>query len=354
VHEETQVSPEWGDPMTPDIVAALRDHKLLPIAELDRGFVRPTYESQVIVSYYQAGRICDWIQEHWGMDKIMEMVKLFAVPRSTVDTIQTVLGLTPEQFDSQFQEWLYNRDGETAKNFDDWRKRLGELVAAARAHRPEEVLREGEGVIALYPDYVYEGNVYELLAQTRLDAGDTKGASDVLLRYVHRGGRNPQVLERLAKLQQDAGDGQAAAATLDRINWIDPVYSAGVHRQLGDLWLTQGNTAGAVREFKSVLAMKPQDQAQAHYDLARAQRAAGNHSAAEDEVFAALEVAPGFRPAQKLLLELQDQNSSPGPSQGPPQGQSQSPSQGPSQGQSQSQSQGQLPGQSPVQSRGRS
>ncbi len=54
VHEETQASPEWGDPMTPDIVVALRDRKLLPVADLDRGFVRPQYPSQVLVSYFQA------------------------------------------------------------------------------------------------------------------------------------------------------------------------------------------------------------------------------------------------------------------------------------------------------------
>ena len=41
VHEETEASPEWGDRMTPDIVAAIRDKKLLPVAELDRGFIRP-------------------------------------------------------------------------------------------------------------------------------------------------------------------------------------------------------------------------------------------------------------------------------------------------------------------------
>ena len=66
VHEETQASPEWGDPITPDIVAALRDKKLLPVADLDRGFIRPEYPAQVIVSYYQAGRICDYIQDRWG------------------------------------------------------------------------------------------------------------------------------------------------------------------------------------------------------------------------------------------------------------------------------------------------
>ena len=43
VHEETQASPEWGDPITPDIVVALRDKKLLPVADLDRGFIRPEY-----------------------------------------------------------------------------------------------------------------------------------------------------------------------------------------------------------------------------------------------------------------------------------------------------------------------
>ncbi len=62
VHEETEASPEWGDSITPDIIVALRDHKLLPVAEMDRGFVHPEYETQVLVSYFEAGRMCDYIQ----------------------------------------------------------------------------------------------------------------------------------------------------------------------------------------------------------------------------------------------------------------------------------------------------
>ena len=41
VHEETEADPEWGDRITPDILVAIHDKKLLPVAELDRGFVRP-------------------------------------------------------------------------------------------------------------------------------------------------------------------------------------------------------------------------------------------------------------------------------------------------------------------------
>ena len=56
VHEETQVSPEWGDHMSPDILVAIRDKKLLPVAKLDRGFIFPEYPAQVVVSYFEAGQ----------------------------------------------------------------------------------------------------------------------------------------------------------------------------------------------------------------------------------------------------------------------------------------------------------
>jgi cellulose synthase operon protein C len=46
------------------------------------------------------------------------------------------------------------------------------------------------------------------------------------------------------------------------------------------------------------------DPAQSHYDLARAYHANHQPDQAKEELLTALEAAPGFRPAQKLLLEL--------------------------------------------------
>ena len=74
---------------------------------------------------------------------------------------------------------------------------------------------------------------------------------------------------------------------------------------LGELWLAQGNYAGAIREYAAVVAMKPLDKAWAEFDLAQAYYAAGDKAKAEETVLLSLEVAPGFKPAQKLLLELQ-------------------------------------------------
>jgi len=307
VHEETEASPEWGDPMTPDIVVALKERKLLPVADLDRGFVRAEYPAQVIVSYFEAGRICDYIQSRWGADKLLGMVHSYAQMKSTRDAIQENLGLSAEALDTQFQAWLYERVGPTVAQFDDWHKRLAGLAGAARSRHYDQVIRDGPAVIDLYPDYVYDANAYELLAEAELAQGDESKAAAVLAQYVARSGRRPDALKTLARIQEKSGDVQAAAATLDRINYIDPALDEDLHRHLGGLWLGQKNYAGAIREYGAVLALHPLDQASAQFNLAQAYLGAGQRDKAEDAVLASLEAAPGYRPAQKLLLQLQDQ-----------------------------------------------
>jgi cellulose synthase operon protein C len=304
VHEETQASPEWGDPMTPDIVVALRDRKLLPVADLDRGFVRPQYPAQVIVSYFQAGQICDYIDSRWGDARLLAMVHSYAHVVSTREVIQKDLGMSTEEFDRQFQAWLYDRVHGTVGAFDEWHKRLAGLAKSAQDKQYDDVIRDGDGVIRLYPDYVYDANAYEFLAEAYLAKANKPAAASVLQAYAKVGGRRPAVLENLAHIQEELGDPQAAAATLDRINYIDPVFDADQHRHLGALWLAQKNYAGAIREYSAVLALHPLDVATAQFDLAQAYLAAGQRDKAEDAVLASLEAAPGYRPAQKLLLQL--------------------------------------------------
>ena len=307
VHEEGQASPEWGDSITPDIIVALRDHKLLPVTDLDRGFIHPEYDTQVLVSYFEAGRICDYVQDHWGQQKLLDLVQQFAIPRSTPDAIRTVLGMEPAAFDAQFQGWLYQDTAALVAGFDGWHKQLQALVSASRAKRYDEVLAHADAVIALYPDYVFDGNAYQLLAGAALALGKASVASSALARYVQHRGRDPAALEQLAKLQQDAGDKPAAIATLQKINLIDPVFDSDSHRHLGDLLMQTRDFTAARREFAAVLALHPLDKAQANYDLARACHGAGDADCAMNAVLAALEVAPDFRPAQKLLLELTGQ-----------------------------------------------
>jgi cellulose synthase operon protein C len=311
VHEEGQRSSEWRDRLTPDVVVAIRDKRLLPIARLDRGFVSPEYPSQVLVSYFQAGTICDFIAEKWGQEKLLDMVHSYSKLQSTEQVVQGDLGLASDDFDKLYLAWIDGRYGSEAAHFDEWRQKLKSLFAASQQKQYDAVLTEGKAVLALYPEYVDAANAYELMAQAYQAKGDAKAEAEILAAYEHVGGQSPESLKRLASLQEAAGQQADAAATLERLLYVYPVHDEDLHRHLGNLLLAQKQYEGAIREYAALVASNPADKAGAQYCLAQAYFAANEKDKAEESVLAALETAPGYRPAQKLLLELQQPSMNP-------------------------------------------
>jgi cellulose synthase operon protein C len=122
VHEETQASPEWGDRLDPPILKAIREKTLLPVADLDQGFQQPDTPTQVVVSYFQAGRVVDYIVEKWGWDMILTMIDDFKKMKPTGEVIEARLGMPSTDFDKQFLAWLDAQVGEMARNFPEWQK----------------------------------------------------------------------------------------------------------------------------------------------------------------------------------------------------------------------------------------
>jgi tetratricopeptide (TPR) repeat protein len=310
VYEETAVNPEWGDRLGPDELAAIRERQLLPVASLDRGFIHPSRPQQIPVSYFQAGRICGYITKKWGWDAILAMLHDYAQGADTPTVFSRELKLEPADFDRQFLAEIEAETKPILDHLDEWKKSARELAdMASKAEKSkdqpaiEKALQLGRSIENWYPEYVEDGSVYESLAALYLARGDRNAAIGELWRYVRAGGRSPARIELLAANLVDAGRQTEAAAALDRLNYIYPMDPE-QHQKLGGLWLDQGNAAGAIREYRAVLARNPIDPAQAHYNLARAYRSNRQEDLARDEVLAALEIAPGFRPAQKLLLEL--------------------------------------------------
>jgi tetratricopeptide (TPR) repeat protein len=303
VHEETAISPDWGDRLSPDVIDAIKNKKLLPVAELDRGFVHPVSPPQVVVSYFQAGRICDYINEKWGWDTLLAMLHDFGAGEETSAVVRKELKLEPDEFDKQFLAYVEASTKTSVDHFDEWKKSLKTMFELSKTKDWGAVIKQGTAIRDMYPDYVEEHSVYEALAEAYLAKGDKPAAIEELLRYEKIGGRDPESLKLLAKTLEEAGRTAEAADALNRLNFIYPM-DAEAHRSLGGLWLVQGNAKGAIREYDAVLAHKPQDPAQAHFDLARAYHADKQDEQAKEELLAALEAAPGFRPAQKLLLEL--------------------------------------------------
>jgi cellulose synthase operon protein C len=303
VYEETAAAPDWGDRLDPGAIDAIKQKKLLPIADLDRGFMHPTYDGQVIVSYFQGGKICNFIAEKWGYEKLIAMLHDFGNKMTTPEVIQEEFQMKPEEFDKQFLAWLEPQTEKTVKNYDDWRKRVRVVAGFVKEKKWDEAIKEGEAIRDMYTDYVEMGNVYDSLAQAWLGKGDKAKATAELELYSKVGGRDPESLKELSKLLDEQGRKQEAAAVLERLTLIY-LEDDEAHARLGKLSLDLNRPKIAQREYQAVLDLKPADPAAAHLGLALAYKMENRPDQARDEVISALEAAPNFKPAQKLLLEL--------------------------------------------------
>jgi len=304
VYEETgNGNPDWGDRLDPEAISAIKNKKLLPVADIDRGFIHPSYPSQVIVSYFQGGKICNFIDQKWGYDKLLAMIHDFADLMPTPQVIEKEFQMKPEEFDKQFLAWLDAQTKVTVNGFDEWKAGLKLVNGEAKEKQWDDVIKNGSKIRDLYPDYVEAGSVYEFLSEAYVAKGDKAKAMAELESYAKIGGRSPETLKQLAQLETDAGKKKEAAATLERLNLIY-LRDETAHKKLGDLYMDLQKPNLAVREFGAELASAPVDLAGAHYELARALQASHHTDEAREEVLSALEAAPGFKPAQKLLLEL--------------------------------------------------
>ena len=303
VHEETAVNREWGDRISPMVLKAIKDKKLLPVTELDRGFVHPTEAAQVIVSYFQGGRICDYINGKWGWDTLLAMLHDFGAGEETASVIRKELKIEPEEFDKRFFAFVEADTKKQVDHFEQYSGGMKLISELAKSKAYDAIIKEGEKIQDWYPDYVEDNNLYEILAKAYLETNNKPAAMAELERYVKIGGRNPETIKKLSKMLVEAGRKKDAADVLARLNYIYPLDNE-AHQLLGSFWLEQGNASGAMREFRAVVAHNPIDPAEAHYDLARAFNSNHQPDQAKDELFTALEAAPGYRPAQRLLLEL--------------------------------------------------
>lgn len=308
VYEESATHPDWGDGLDHASIQAISLKKLLPVAELDRGYIHPSYPEQVIVSYYQGGRVITYIVEKWGYGTILNMIHDYAENMPTPQVIEKELKIKPEDFDKQFIPWIEAQTKKQVDGFQQWSKGVRDINEKVKAKDWDAVIKEGLEIRDIYPDYVDPGSVYEALAQAYEAKKDTAKAMEELKLYSKNRGRNPGSLVELATMQEAAGDSAGARTTLEKITYIY-LRDEKQHQMLADLDMKMNDSADAIREYSALIALKPVDPAGAHYHLAEAYHAAKKDAQAMDEVLSSLESAPGYRDAEKLLLELNAKSS---------------------------------------------
>ena len=303
VFEEWRSGPNQGVRIPMSVYNAMKDDKFLPIAELDEGFIRPTYEEQVIVSYMQAGLVCQFIDEAFGTEKLRGMLQGFKDGMLTGEAVEAVLGLSPSAFDAEFEQFVDREHGEFLAGLEEWhhtQMAIGQLVAEGQW---EDIIGLAENLVAMLPQYVEPDSPYLALARAHTEIDNHDDAVAALEAFWRQGGYEPTSLKRLGGWLHEAGRTDDAVRVFQSVNMVDPLDQE-LHGVLGELLLDGDRAEEALREFSIALELNPHDKATAHFRLAKAHHALGNKAESQQQLLLSLDVAPNYRPAQRLLLEL--------------------------------------------------
>ena len=303
VFEEWSTGPLPGRHIPLHVLQAMEEDKFLPVADLDSGFIRPTYDGQIMVSYMQAGLICQYIENRWGQSGLVGMLEGFRDGTTTSEAILLALGVTPDVFDNGFQNFIENEFEGTLAGLGDWREHLAAASEAMSENNWENVIEAADKAIVNYPDHVAENSAYLYKARAHDELQQRSAALQALERYWRGGGYDPSALNQLARWLFEEERKAEAIAVAEAILQVAPLDND-LHIQLGDWLLAEQMPEVALREYEASLAMHPHDQAAAHYRLATAYRQLEDDASTLSHVLYALEIAPHYREAQQLLLEI--------------------------------------------------
>jgi tetratricopeptide (TPR) repeat protein len=335
VYEERQAREGWGGDVTPGFLFAYNDDKLLPVSELNNGFVRPAYPQQVIHSYYQASLVFDLIVRDWGYEAIRMMLDRFERGMASAEVIESVFEMSSAEFDEHFDAYFkdrfasalvaigsMDRDAEPSTSVHDVVRRAESnsydfraQLAAGQALYGEQRLDEAINFLTraqeLFPEYAADDSPYVLLGTLFKERGEHRKAEEQLAGMVAINANHYGAYVALADVRVELEDVAGAAEALDRALYVYP-FDMGDHRRLAGLYEQLGEWPRVIRERRAVVALDPVDMAEARYELARALFEGGEFREARREVLRALEQAPNFEKAQDLLLEIRARQAASG------------------------------------------
>ncbi len=303
VFEEWRSGPNPGVRIPMSVYKAMEEDRFLPVADLDEGFMRPSYPDQVIVSYMQAGLVCDYIDRFHGEHKLRELLEAFRDGLKTAQALRTVFGMDPSDFDAAFDAYVAAEFGELLEQLDDWAHAQVEISSKLDAGEWDAVLELAAELIEIMPHYTEPDSPYLASARAFNELDQRDAALGTLETFWRLGGYDPRALRRLSDWLVEDGRPDTAIEVLQSVMLVDPM-DADLHGDLGDMLLAADRAEEALQEYEIAMALEPHDMATAWYRLASAEYALGNVERSQAHVLQALDVAPNFRPAQRLLLKL--------------------------------------------------
>ncbi len=350
VWEEREARPEWGRRHGMELVRAAQQNKLLPVSNLNAGFTGADSNEDLGFAYFQSYLVVDYISQEYGFDKLIELIKQYALIKEESAMFETVFAMSIDDFDAGFRAWVDRRvqeinvyvhtedaADEGAAHGHGQRENSSAVMAelynnaSLKQHMRQRVQDQPRdfqahlqlGIVLFKEEAFDEAKVHLQIAHDILpDYSGYPSPSLVLSQIYEREGNQAARLEQLRIMLQnqqhdddstvllataalESGDLESARYYMDRALAITP-YRLDVHRIGAEIARRQNDPHMAVRELEVLVDLDVNDPVEARTDLAEAYLANGQAPEARRNILNALEIAPSYLRAQQVLLQAVD------------------------------------------------
>lgn len=345
VYEESQANPAWGQHMTPEFreiilkneVAEMggatkpADEKkqggVVAVSQLSSAFMDPPSSEALLFAYFESSMVVQYIVDKWGIEALRQVLSDIGNDAGVYEAIAKHTEPI-EKLDKDFAAWFKGQAENLAPKADLEKPKLPEdaddaAVAKWVTEHPTSfsgLMAEGQNLIEakkyaeakvplekavdIFPNYVEPDSPYLMLAVVyhHLDQADKE--REMLARYTAKNADDGDARIRLMEIDAAKADWKdVRQEALDTVA-INPLVAA-PFQFLAHSTEALDARAEAISAYRTLLILDPTDKAEEHFHLGKLIAAEGHDLAtARREVDMALEDAPRYRDAAKLLLEI--------------------------------------------------
>jgi tetratricopeptide (TPR) repeat protein len=323
VYEELQANPTWGQSMTPQYREMILGEDFTPLSKLSSAFLTPKSDLHLQFAYFESYMVVDFLVREYGIETLKKVLADLGKGLEINKALETHTKEI-DDLEDDFEKFAHAKAEKLAPGMDWEKPEPEELRKAdekwfgektnnyyALVFQAKKLMREKEfeqakaplqRLIQLFPAHVGRDSPYPLLAEAQRSLNETNEERKVLEAYTERDADGVEAYARLMELAALDEDWSLVRKTAERFLAVNPLVSA-PYRYLAKASEALEQPASAIQAYRTMLLLDPPDPAEVHYRLARLLFQA-HDPAAKRHVLKALEEAPRYRDAHKLLLQI--------------------------------------------------
>jgi len=332
VYEERLRHRSWGEQMTPEYRDFILNGEMTPLERLSMAFLVPKSPEHMQFAYYQSSLVVEYLVEHFGEACIRNILHdlgqgvfiNIAIEQHAASLAKLEEGFTayatglakafaPEADLARPTPLEVNPLDKNA--IVDWLEANPDNIWALNTTCAnlieEEKFLEAipllERSIRLHPRQRGGGSPYGMLARAHRELGQMEDELAVLEQWATIEDAATKLYGRLMEIHAELKNWEAVDRLSNRFFSANPLSTIS-HRYMALSAQQLGNTVATVRPLKRLLLLDPADPVDLHFRLATA-LADTAPAEAKRHILQALEDAPRFRAAQKLLTRLVESES---------------------------------------------